>query len=88
MQSNLPPVFHSLLILAIAAVIVIFIAAPGQSQDTVTGAFLGTVTNSLTGEPITGAEVAIINEQTGLSIPKTTDSEGRFFQGLLASRDL
>ena len=84
MQSNLPPVFRSLLLLPIAAVIVIFIAAPGRSQDTVTGAFLGTVTNSLTGEPITGAAVEIINEQTGLSIPKTTDSEGRFYQGLLA----
>ena len=77
--------FRSLWLVVSATLIIInFSALTGRSQDTVTGAFLGTVTNSLTAEPITGAEVVIINEQTGLSIPKTTDSEGRFFQGLLA----
>ena len=84
MQSDRTPIFRSWLFLVLASLIVIFAAAPARSQDTVTGAFLGTVTNSLTGLPITGAAVEIINEQTGLIIPKTTDSEGRFFQGLLA----
>lgn len=84
MQSDRTTVFRSFLLLASATLTVMFMAAPARSQDTVTGAFLGTVTNSLTGEPITGAAVEIINEQTGLSIPKTTDSEGRFYQGLLA----
>ncbi len=84
MQSDRTPVSRSLLLLLCATLAIIFIAPPARSQDTVTGAFLGTVTNSLTGLPITGAAVDIINEQTGVSIPKTTDSEGRFFQGLLA----
>src|SRR6266446_1091273 len=83
MQSDRTPILRSLLFVVFASLIVLFTAAPGRSQDTVTGAFLGTVTNSLTGLPITGAAVEIINEQTGLSIPKTTDSEGRFYQGLL-----
>ena len=84
MQSDHTPAIRSLWPLGIASLLVILMAAHGRSQDTVTGAFLGTVTNSLSGDPITGAAVVIINEQTGLSIPKTTDSEGRFYQGLLA----
>lgn len=54
------------------------------AQDTVTGAFEGTVTNSQTGAAIAQADVQIINQQTGLTIPKITDSRGRFYQGLLA----
>jgi hypothetical protein len=54
------------------------------AQDTVTGAFEGTVTNSVTGAIISGAAIEIINQQTGLSIPKTSDSRGRFYQGLLS----
>ena len=84
MQAALTPVFRSLLPLVFATMAAIFLASPARSQDTVTGAFLGTVTSSLTGVPIRGAAVEIINEQTGLSIPKTTDSKGRFYQGLLA----
>jgi hypothetical protein len=57
---------------------------PARAQDTVTGAFEGTVTSSETGEVIAGAEVQIINQQTGLAIPKRADSRGRFYQGLLA----
>jgi len=53
------------------------------AQDTVTGAFEGTVTSSQTGEPISGATTLIINQQTGLVITKITDSRGRFYQGLL-----
>jgi hypothetical protein len=56
---------------------------PVSSQDTVTGAFEGTVTNSDTGEPVAGAAALIINQQTGQTYPKTSDSRGRFYQGLL-----
>ncbi|MDQ1524482.1 MAG: hypothetical protein QOE47_2406, partial [Pyrinomonadaceae bacterium] len=55
-----------------------------HAQDTVTGAFEGTVTNSQTGAIIPGAAVQIINQQTNQSIPKTSDARGRFYAGLLA----
>ncbi|HJR05875.1 MAG TPA: carboxypeptidase-like regulatory domain-containing protein [Pyrinomonadaceae bacterium] len=55
-----------------------------NAQDTVTGAFEGTVTNSETGAIITGASVEIINQQTNQTTPKTSDSRGRFYAGLLA----
>lgn len=58
--------------------------APVYAQDTVTGAFEGTVTNSETGAFISGATVEIINQQTGQAIPKTSDARGRFYAGLLA----
>ena len=54
------------------------------SQDTVTGAFEGTVTNSQSGEPIAAAEVALINQSTGLTFNRRSNAQGRFFQGLLA----
>src|SRR2546423_14808315 len=54
------------------------------AQNTVTGAFEGTVTNSDTGEAIVGANALIINQQTGQTYPKISDSRGRFYQGLLA----
>jgi hypothetical protein len=72
-----------LLILVCAACSLLFVRA-GRTQDTVTGAFEGTVTNSQTGASIAGATVLIINQQTGLSIPKTSDTRGRFYQGLLS----
>ncbi len=59
-------------------------AAFAPAQDTLTGAFEGIVSNSQTGESLEGAAVEIINQQTGLTIQKTTDSRGRFYQGLLA----
>ncbi|HYP01140.1 MAG TPA: carboxypeptidase-like regulatory domain-containing protein, partial [Pyrinomonadaceae bacterium] len=55
-----------------------------RSQDTVTGAFEGTVTNSETGAIITGASVEIINQQTNQTTPKISDARGRFYAGLLA----
>ncbi|HVG37668.1 MAG TPA: carboxypeptidase-like regulatory domain-containing protein, partial [Pyrinomonadaceae bacterium] len=55
-----------------------------RAQDTVTGAFEGTVTNSETGAVIVGAIVQIINQQTNQVVPKTSDSRGRFYAGLLA----
>jgi len=54
------------------------------AQDTVTGAFEGTVTNSITGAIVAGAAVQIINQQTNQAIPKTSDTRGRFYAGLLA----
>src|SRR5467141_2221965 len=53
------------------------------AQDTVTGAFQGTVTDSRTGAPLKGADVEITNQQTGLKINIQTDNRGRFYQGLL-----
>jgi len=54
-----------------------------HAQDTVTGAFEGTVTDSRTGAPLKGADVEITNQQTGLKINIQTDNRGRFYQGLL-----
>jgi len=63
---------------------VLFLAASrGFSQDTVTGAFEGTVTNGLTGDPIERATVEITNVETGVAFTKHTDARGRFYQGLL-----
>lgn len=53
------------------------------AQDTVTGAFQGTVSNSQTGDPIPGAAVEIVNQQTGLRYNLTTDYRGLFYQGQL-----
>jgi hypothetical protein len=55
-----------------------------RAQDTVTGAFEGTVTNSQTGAIIAGAAVQIINQQTNQTVPKISDARGRFYAGLLA----
>ena len=59
-------------------------ATTARTQDTLTGAFEGTVTNTDTGDPVAGATAQIINQQTGQVIEKTTDTRGRFYQGLLA----
>ncbi len=56
---------------------------PIKAQDTVTGAFEGTVTNSDTGAPIEGATALISNQQSGQTYPRTSDTLGRFYQGLL-----
>jgi len=54
-----------------------------SAQDTVTGAFEGIVSDSQSGAPLKGADVQIINEQTGLTVSLVTDYRGRFYQGLL-----
>src|SRR5215210_6400636 len=56
---------------------------PVNAQDTVTGAFEGTVTNSETGAPIPGAAVLILNQLSQQTYPRTSDTKGRFYQGLL-----
>ena len=74
----------ALLLLLCSSPLPLFVAPNARAQDTLTGAFQGTVTNSDTGEPVAGAAVQIINQQTGQVIPKTTDTRGRFYQGLLS----
>jgi hypothetical protein len=54
-----------------------------HAQDTVTGAFEGTISDSQSGADLKGALVEIINQQTGVTISLRTDYRGRFFQGLL-----
>ena len=58
-------------------------ASQTSAQDTVTGAFEGTVSDSQTGAPLKDAAVEIINQQTGLIVALRTDNRGRFYQGLL-----
>ncbi|MGE0884002.1 MAG: carboxypeptidase regulatory-like domain-containing protein [Blastocatellales bacterium] len=66
-----------LFLLSINSVIVL-------GQDTVTGAFEGTVMDSVTGQPIIGATAEITNVETNIAVTKLTDARGRFYQGLLA----
>src|SRR5438093_11794922 len=56
---------------------------PANAQDTVTGAFEGTISDSQTGVVLKGALVEIVNQQTGVAISLRTDYRGRFYQGLL-----
>src|SRR2546423_587323 len=74
---------RSLVALAAAFCLTFGLMPVVRSQDTVTGAFEGTVTNSDTGEVVGGAMALIINQQTGQTYPKTSDARGRFYQGLL-----
>src|ERR1051325_1559262 len=53
-------------------------------QDTVTGALEGTVPDGVPGRPIARARIEFVNQQTGVNFAKLSDSQGRFFQGLLA----
>ncbi len=54
-----------------------------HAQDTVTGAFQGTVTDSQSGAVLKDAVVEIVNQQTNVTVTQKTDYRGRFFQGLL-----
>jgi hypothetical protein len=54
-----------------------------NAQDTVTGAFEGTISDSQTGAALKGAQVEIVNQQTGVTASLRTDFRGRFYQGLL-----
>jgi hypothetical protein len=69
---------------ALAAIIAFpFALHSTAAQDTVTGAFEGTVTDSRTGAPIARARIEFTNQQTGVTLTKLSDSQGRFYQGLL-----
>src|ERR1044072_7873035 len=61
----------------------VFQAVSVKAQDTVTGGFEGTVTNSQTGAPIAGASVQFINQLSEAPIPKRSGAGGRLHQGLL-----
>src|SRR5829696_6921241 len=83
-QISNPGSLCRLIAVALAFVIVMPGAWPvSAAQDTVTGAFEGTVTDGVTGRPIARARVEFVNQQTGVSVSKLSDSQGRFFQGLL-----
>jgi hypothetical protein len=73
----------------LVAVVLLVLGTSGSihAQDTVTGAFEGTVSNSQTGVPLKGANVEIVNQQTGIVFRLQTDYRGRFFQGLLIPGD-
>ena len=58
------------------------------TQDTVTGAFEGRVFSSVNGTYIPGAAVEITSESTGVVRTQTADSNGRFYQGLLAPEEI
>src|SRR6266568_1828813 len=60
----------------VIAIFVFLLAAQGWSQVT-TATFYGTVTDP-TGAVIPGAAVALVSEETGASISKTTDASGEF----------
>src|SRR5205085_12349718 len=55
-----------------------------RAQETVTGGFEGTVTDTQTGGAMPGATVEVIDQQTGLTFRLGLDARGRFYQGLLA----
>jgi hypothetical protein len=65
--------------------LLLIVAMPlrAYAQDTVTGAFEGTISDSQTGAALKGALVEIINQQTGVAISLRADYRGRFYQGLL-----
>ena len=73
---------------AVLAALVCFLLLSGSkvanAQDTVTGAFQGTVFDNANGTSIGGAAVEITSESTGVSYQLTTNSNGIFYQGLLA----
>ena len=75
---------HRLLLNLLVVICLFLVGEPVIAQDTVTGAFEGTVSNSQTKAPIKGADVQIINQQTGLVISQRTDADGRFYEGQLA----
>src|SRR5262245_32241022 len=76
-NSRIRTIFQALFLVSV------FATSSAKGQDTVTGAFEGTVTNTLTGDPVEGARAEIINIRTGITVIKTTDARGRFYQGLL-----
>ena len=53
------------------------------TQDPVTGAFEGTVTDSTNGKAIANAVVQFINQTTQVPVAKRSDGSGKFYQGLL-----
>ncbi|HSE24227.1 MAG TPA: TonB-dependent receptor [Pyrinomonadaceae bacterium] len=81
--STLSPTLYFSIHIAFLAALVIGACISAQAQDTVTGAFEGTATDSQSGAPLKDAVVEIINQQTNVNISLKTDYRGRFFQALL-----
>lgn len=77
------PSSHRLLLFVLPLVCLLLARGSAVAQDTVTGAFEGTVSNSENGDEIYDADVQIINEATNLVINLRSDSEGRFYEGQL-----
>jgi hypothetical protein len=82
-QKTSPALKSFIRFFAVALFNLVLFAGIGQAQNTVTGAFQGDV-SSRTGEIVTTAVVVITNIETGTTYNLTTDSQGRFYQGLLA----
>src|SRR5947209_11581773 len=83
MLPRLNPILRALVACLLAAVILCPVAHVASAQDTVTGAFEGSVTDSRTGQPIARARIEFTNQQTRVTVAKLSDSQGRFYQGLL-----
>ncbi len=74
---------HRLQAFVLSLLATLLLANVAQAQDTVTGAFEGTVNDRTTGAPIAGASVQFINQLSEVPVAKRTDAQGRFYQGLL-----
>ena len=68
---------------ALVALLIVLVMG-SRAQDTVTGAFQGTVFSSTTGTYLGAAAVEIASESTGVVYRLAADANGRFYQGLLA----
>jgi uncharacterized surface anchored protein len=82
----LPPGLDVLKVAFVVTIVVFFsstLPPATRAQDTVTGAFEGTISDSQTGTALKGALVEIINQQTNVVISLRADYRGRFYQGLL-----
>ena len=78
-----PRLATQILIPMTTVLVVLGLAHSTKAQDTVTGAFEGTVTDNQ-GTQLKGASIQIINEQTGLTFNLKSDYRGHFYQGLLS----
>lgn len=80
---DLDTLLRSGLVLILLTVGILTASPAAFAQDTVTGGFQGTVTDSRTGALLKDADVEITNQQTGVTIQVRTDNRGRFYQGVL-----
>jgi hypothetical protein len=82
-RNSFPRLPASAFIFFLSLLVTVGIPVRAHAQDTVTGAFEGTISDSQTGAALKGALVEIINQQTGVAISLRADYRGRFYQGLL-----
>lgn len=83
MFSHVTPILR--LMSSTLSITLLLLLLPGVAlgQNTVTGAFEGTVTNKSTNAPVSGAIVRFTNQLTGIPAARRSDAQGRFYQGLL-----